>query len=106
VPAPRQRTKKPDWEGSDGFFYKVLSIDSERNRVTLLARVSPGIQFPSHRHTDFEECHVLAGDLWINDRKLQAGDFVRSEPGSIDYLVRTETGCTCVLVTSLDTAIL
>jgi quercetin dioxygenase-like cupin family protein len=107
VPLPRQRPSKPDWkEVSEGLFCKLLSIDANRNRVTMLARLSPGAEFPPHRHGDFEELHVLHGELWINGRKLHAGDFIQSEPGSVDHLVRTETGCTCFHMTSLDTTML
>jgi hypothetical protein len=51
-------------------------------------------------HAEFEELHLLAGELWINDRKLYPGDFNRAEPGTSDRRVRSETGCTCFLTTS------
>lgn len=36
----------------------------------------------------------------IDDRKLHPGDYNRGEPGTSDGRVWSETGCTCVLVTS------
>jgi hypothetical protein len=37
----------------------------------------------------------------IDDRKLCAGDHHRAEPGTTDRRVWSETGCTCLLVTSV-----
>jgi hypothetical protein len=47
-----------------------------------------------------EELHLLDGELWINDRKLYPGDYNRAEPGTTDKRVWSQTGCTCVLITS------
>ncbi|MBX5463245.1 MAG: hypothetical protein IRZ28_19415 [Steroidobacteraceae bacterium] len=47
-----------------------------------------------------EELHLLDGELWIDDRKLYPGDYNRAEPGTADRRVWSETGCTCVLITS------
>jgi hypothetical protein len=42
------------------------------------------------------------GELWINERKLVPGDYNYGAPGSDDHRVWSETGCTCVLVTSTE----
>jgi hypothetical protein len=55
---------------------------------------------PPHSHAGIEELHLLDGELWIDDRKLYPGDYNRAEPGSSDARVWSETGCTCVLITS------
>jgi hypothetical protein len=49
-----------------------------------------------------ERCFSLSfeGELWINERKLHPGDYNRAEPGTGDSRVWSETGCTCVLITS------
>jgi anti-sigma factor ChrR (cupin superfamily) len=52
-----------------------------------------------------EELHLLEGELWIDDRKLHAGDYNRAEPGTSDKRVWSETGCACVLVTSTKDAL-
>jgi len=36
----------------------------------------------------------------IDDKKLSPGDYNRAEAGSTDQRVWSETGCTCVLLTS------
>jgi hypothetical protein len=50
--------------------------------------------------------HLLHGELMINDKKFHAGEFIRAEAGSVDHRVWSETGCTCLLVTSTEDAIL
>ncbi len=67
----------------------------------MLVRLAPGVVYPPHTHAGVEELHLLDGELWIDERKLFAGDFNRAESGTSDQLVWSETGCTCVLVTSL-----
>lgn len=91
----------PEWEqAAPGISYKLLTTDTERGRVSMLVRLAPGVDYPPHMHAEFEELHLLAGELWINDRKLYPGDFNRAEPGTSDRRVRSETGCTCFLTTS------
>jgi hypothetical protein len=50
--------------------------------------------------------HLLHGELMIDDKKLYAGDFIRAESGSVDHRVWSETGCTCLLITSTKDEIL
>jgi anti-sigma factor ChrR (cupin superfamily) len=91
----------PEWKDvAPGIACKVLATDSESHRVSLLVRLSPGTAYPPHRHGGVEELHLLDGELWIGDRKLYPGDYNRAEPGTEDHRVWSETGCTCVLITS------
>jgi DNA-directed RNA polymerase specialized sigma24 family protein len=100
LPATRQMSE-PEWEEvAAGICCKLLSFDSERERVSMLVRLAPGVDYPSHTHAGVEELHLLHGELWINDRKLYPGDYNRGEPGTCDERVWSETGCTCVLITS------
>jgi anti-sigma factor ChrR (cupin superfamily) len=95
-------TDAPHWEeAAPGIFCKVLAADSPTDRVSMLVRLLPGIDYPPHEHADTEELHLLEGELWINDRKLFAGDYHRAEAGSADLRVWSECGCTCVLITSM-----
>jgi anti-sigma factor ChrR (cupin superfamily) len=100
VPAARQ-WKEPDWEEvAPGIFCKILGADTERDRVTMLVRLLPGVSYPPHTHAGIEELHLLDGELWIEDRLLYPGDYNYAEPGASDTRVYSETGCTCVLITS------
>jgi putative transcriptional regulator len=95
------RWVEPPWlEVAPGISCKMLSSDPVRNRVSLLVRLAPGVDYPPHTHADVEELHLLDGELWINDRKLHPGDYNRAEPWTSDRRVWSETGCTCFLVTS------
>jgi anti-sigma factor ChrR (cupin superfamily) len=92
---------EPDWEEvAPGIFCKLLATDEVRDRVSMLVRLAPGVDYPPHSHAGVEELHLLDGELWIDDRKLYPGDYNRAEPGTGDKRVWSETGCTCVLMTS------
>ena len=100
LPAPGA-WPSPEWqEAAPGLTYKILAADMTRDRVSLLVRLAPGASYPPHTHADVEELYLLHGELWIDGRKLYPGDYNRGEPGVSDDRVWSETGCTCVLVTS------
>ncbi len=91
----------PEWEEvGPGISCKLLSEDSHNHRVSMLVRLAPNAAYPAHRHAGTEELHLLQGELWIDGRKLYAGDYYHAKPGSSDSRVWSETGCTCVLMTS------
>ena len=91
----------PEWEDvAPGISCKLLATDTEKHMVSMLVRLVPGGEYPPHTHAGLEELHLLAGELWIDDRKLHAGDYNRAAPGTGDKRVWSETGCACVLVTS------
>jgi anti-sigma factor ChrR (cupin superfamily) len=83
-----------------GISCKLLARDTERDIVSMLVRLVPGGEYPPHTHAGIEELHLLDGELWIDERKLYPGDYNRAEPGTGDKRVWSETGCTCVLITS------
>lgn len=98
-----ERWMEPEWENvAPGIWCKLLAMDSERHRVSMLVRLEPGGEYPPHDHAGLEELHLLDGELWIDDHKLYPGDYNRAEIGTGDNRVWSETGCTCVLVTSTD----
>jgi anti-sigma factor ChrR (cupin superfamily) len=100
-PATRRGWLEPDWEqAAPGISCKLLATNSEQDRVTMLVRLAPGVEYPPHTHAGVEELHLLHGELWIDDRKLYPGDYNRAEAGSADKRVWSETGCTCLLITS------
>jgi anti-sigma factor ChrR (cupin superfamily) len=99
-PEPR-RAADAEWEEvAPGISVKLLATDTANDRVSMLVRLAPGTDYPPHRHAGIEELHLLDGELMIDDRKLHPGDYSRAEAGSVDRRVWSETGCTCVLVTS------
>ena len=100
LPSARQWVE-PEWEQvAPGIECKLLATDAARHRVSMLVRLAPGASYPGHTHADVEELHLLDGELWIDDRKLLPGDYNYGAPGAGDDRVWSETGCTCVLITS------
>ncbi len=104
---PSELPAKPEWEEvAPGISCKLLATDTEKNRVSMLVRLAPGTDYPPHRHAGVEELHLLHGELMIDDKKLYPGDYNRAEAGGVDHRVWSETGCTCVLLTSYKDVIL
>jgi anti-sigma factor ChrR (cupin superfamily) len=100
LPAPRG-SAEAEWEdAAPGISCKLLATDTEHDRVSMLVRLAPGAAYPPHQHAGVEELYLLDGELMIDDRKLYPGDYNRAEPGTADQRVWSETGCTCVLLTS------
>lgn len=98
---PAQRWSEPEWEQvAPGIECKLLASDADRHRISMLVRLAPGASYPAHTHAGVEELHLLDGELWIDERKLLPGDYNYGAPGAGDQRVWSETGCTCVLITS------
>jgi anti-sigma factor ChrR (cupin superfamily) len=92
---------EPDWnEVAPGISCKLLATNEATDYVSMLVRLAPGVEYPPHTHAGVEELHLLDGELWIDGRKLSPGDYNRAEPGTGDNRVWSETGCTCLLLTS------
>jgi hypothetical protein len=100
-PSTQPDWTEPEWEEvAPGISCRFLATDEQRDRVTLFVRLAPGTEYPPHIHAGVEELHMLEGELMVDDRKLVAGDYHRSEPGTRDRRVWSETGCTGILITS------
>ena len=98
---PPRQWEEPAWdEVAPGIFCKLMATDTETDRVSMMVRLLPGVEYPPHTHAGLEELWLLDGELWIDDRKLYPGDYNRAEAGTGDKRVWSETGCTCVLITS------
>jgi len=91
----------PGWQDAGaGISYQLLARDAERAHVSMLVRLAPGAAYPPHTHAGVEELYLLDGELWIDDKKVRPGEYNRADAGSSDQRVWSETGCTCVLLTS------
>jgi anti-sigma factor ChrR (cupin superfamily) len=101
VVPPSREWREPEWKQvAPGIECKLLAQDEKRERISMAVRLAPGAEYPPHEHAGVEELHLLDGELWIDERKLYPGDYNRAEPGTADQRVWSETGCTCVLITS------
>jgi len=102
LPSERRWTE-PAWEQvTPGIECKLLATDKERYRVSMLVRLAPGASYPAHTHAGVEELHLLDGELWIDEQKLIPGEYYNAVPGTGDNRVWSQTGCTCVLMTSTE----
>ena len=101
------RSVEPEWlPVGSGISCQMLATDTEKRRVPMLVRLAPGAEYPPHRHAGVEELYMLHGEIFVDDRRLYPGDYLRSEASSVDCRVWSETGCTGILITSLDDALL
>jgi hypothetical protein len=99
--SPSPVSAPSDWdEAGAGISYRILARDVDTERVSMLVRLAPGAAYPPHTHAGLEELYLLDGELFIEGRRLYPGDYNRAEAGTGDQHVWSETGCTCVLVTS------
>jgi anti-sigma factor ChrR (cupin superfamily) len=102
------RSNDGEWAdvGFPGITVKRLSVDAERQTMTLLVCMAPRTQYPRHKHGSVEECYVLAGDLHVGERVLHAGDYMRAEKGSLHDLHYTEGGNTLLFVSQFQDEII
>ncbi len=63
-----------------------------------IVRVAPGGQIPSHTHECPEFIYVLEGELIVGEQRLGPGGASVASVGSSHAGVRSEKGCTFVLV--------
>lgn len=101
VPATRTITAaEGDWvdAGVPGVRVKILAIDRERDRVTMLLRGDPGARYPAHRHSGPEECYVIRGSVTVEGRLLHAGDFHHAEGDSDHDELWTDEGVEVLIV--------
>lgn len=98
---PPRRWREPGWrEAAPGLRCKLLAQDADRGRTTMLARLAAGATCPLRVQSEVEELHLLEGELWAGRRKLLPGDYSFGLPADRDHLVWSETGCTCLIITS------
>jgi ChrR Cupin-like domain len=100
VLAPPRRPGAEWEEAAPGIFCQLLATDTEQGRVSMLVRLAPGAEYPPHTHAGVEEVYMLDGVLIVDEKKLYPGNYLRSEPGTTDNRIWSETGCSCVLLTS------
>jgi quercetin dioxygenase-like cupin family protein len=80
-----------------GLQARVLHVDEQAGRQTLLLRMQPGGEIPGHRHTQDEEFIVLEGECCIGAHRLTAGDFHTAAAGSWHERTTTRTGVLVLL---------
>ena len=99
-PAPLVGEHERDWEPTDvsGMQVRRLVRDEARRCVTLVGRLTAGATVEAHRHAETEELYMIDGDLTVDGRRLQSGDFCATPHGSIQGSIHSEAGCTFLLL--------
>ena len=82
-----------------GVRLRELSASSPDYAVVLLS-VEPGSVFPAHDHAGAEDFYLLQGEVLMEDRRLQPGDFVHWEAGVRHPEMRSPGGCEAMVITS------
>ncbi len=92
------RAEAVEWiELWPGLQVRVLHVDEQAGRQTVLLRMQPGGEIPRHRHTQDEEFIVLEGECCIGAHRLTAGDFHTAAAGSWHERTTTQTGVLALL---------
>lgn len=90
----------PEWRATrdgTGVVVKLLRRDAASGAVTVLLRFDRGGRFPAHRHPAGEEVFVVDGEVRIGKERLQAGDYLYTEPDGV-HAVSSDTGGTILVV--------
>lgn len=86
----------------EGVYFKLLSVNKEKNYGVMLFKVDADTTFPPHHHTGAEECYVLSGDVHVRDKILGPGDFHHADENSDHGTLYTRYGCSLLIMADLD----
>ncbi|MDP0491916.1 MAG: cupin domain-containing protein [Verrucomicrobiota bacterium JB023] len=91
-----------EWQSLPGgkIRLKTLSDDPAAGHALILLEADPGATFLPHAHKGTEEVYLVSGELTTAGRTLQAGDYLRAEPGTLHLPAKSETGCRAIMVTA------
>ena len=87
-------------EAAPGLRLKTLFFDQAQGRMTALARMDAGCNYPIHRHDKPEELYVLEGTCYCGGRLLYPGDYHRAEANTIHHETSTVDGCLMLVIFS------
>jgi quercetin dioxygenase-like cupin family protein len=62
--------------------------------ASMLVRIAPGAAVPDHGHPLDEDCFVLAGDMFVGDILMRAGDYQLAPVGVRHVGIASDTGGT------------
>jgi anti-sigma factor ChrR (cupin superfamily) len=83
-----------------GVEMKVLFEDQTAR--SWMVRLQAGSELPPHEHDEGqEECLVLEGDVWLDDRQYGPGDYQIAQRGTWHGRVRSDGGCLLFLRSQL-----
>jgi quercetin dioxygenase-like cupin family protein len=103
IPDTIVRSQDLDWQPgrAPGVTMAIFHVDPLKRQIVGVLKAEPGARYPLHRHRAIEEIYMLEGDLRIGEEVYRAGDYIRSNPGTI-HAPETRDGCMFFFHASLD----
>jgi hypothetical protein len=84
------RAAEIDWmQLAPGIRVKWLYMDTATGARTGVIEMGPDLPFPEHPHPDIEDLYVTAGEAWVGDIPMRAGDYCRSPAGTAHNNIRS-----------------
>ncbi len=80
---------------------KLLFVDDSADSVSFLLKASPGAAVPEHKHTNYEECLILEGQVKIGSLVLGPGEYHCVSSAQEHPVISTDTGALVYLRTSI-----
>lgn len=95
-PAPARRLQRGGAEApwvdfGPGIQRRVLHAEAG-GAAAMLYRTAPGAAVPHHGHGHDEECFMVDGELFLDDRLLRRGEYQLAPAGTEHHSVFTDTG--------------
>ena len=98
------KTNAIDWRplveknvNTNGVNVIPLRHDETGRAPSIMLKFEAGASYPYHNHPSGEELFVLEGSCFINEAKLEKGDYLYTPPNA-KHSVRSETGCTLLFI--------
>ncbi len=94
------KTSTTDWKplveknvNTKGIYVITLRVNEKGRAPSILLKFDAGASYPYHNHPSGEELFVLEGSCFINEVRLEKGDYLYTPPGA-KHSVKSESGCT------------
>lgn len=97
------RSQDLQWQPhpTPGVQIAIFHTNPLAREISGVLKAEPGVVYPRHRHAAVEEIYMLEGDLIVEEQTYGAGDYIRSQAGSI-HAPHTIGGCKFFFRTSMD----
>lgn len=91
--------KEGQWKRqSEGISVKVLYQNHQTYASTTLVHIEAGYQLHGRTHAMVKEMYILRGSCICAGKLLKAGDYHRTETGSLHPIISTQMGCMLLLL--------
>jgi quercetin dioxygenase-like cupin family protein len=98
------KTDSADWKplieknvNTNGIYVVPLRYNETGRAPSFILKFEAGASYPFHNHPSGEELFVLEGSCFINEARLEKGDYLYTPPNA-KHAVRSETGCIILFI--------